>query len=64
MNKTEGLLIRWATPDDVPTILGFIRELAEYEREPDAVLATPEDLLRDGFTEPTRFRCFSLISSR
>lgn len=52
------LTIRWATPADVPIILGFIRELAEYEREPNAVLATAADLLRDGFTEPRRFRCF------
>jgi GNAT superfamily N-acetyltransferase len=32
--------IRFATPADVPQILAFIRELADYEREPDAVLAT------------------------
>src|SRR5947209_6508934 len=43
------LHIRPATPEDVPTMLGFIRELAEYEREPDAVLATEADLLRDGW---------------
>ena len=49
------LNIRPATPDDVPTILGFIRELAEFEREPDAVLATEADLLRDGWGEPARF---------
>ncbi len=49
--------IRPATPEDVPLILRFIRELAEYEREPDAVLATEVDLLRDGFGETTRFRC-------
>lgn len=30
-------------------MLRFIRELAEYEREPDAVLATEADLLRDGW---------------
>ncbi len=50
--------IRPATAADVPLILRFIRELAEYEREPDAVLATEEDLLRDGWgaTKP-RFRC-------
>ena len=30
-------------------MLRFIRELAEYEREPDAVVATEADLLRDGF---------------
>jgi GNAT superfamily N-acetyltransferase len=32
--------IRSATPADVPTMLRFVRELATYEREPDAVLAT------------------------
>jgi GNAT superfamily N-acetyltransferase len=51
------LKIRPATPDDIPHILAFIRELAEYEREPDAVVATEADLLRDGFTEPRRFHC-------
>ncbi len=30
-------------------MLRFIRELAEYEREPEAVIATAADLLRDGF---------------
>ncbi len=49
--------IRPATPEDVPAILGFIRELALYEREPDAVLATEADLLRDGFGPTPRFRC-------
>ena len=50
--------IRPATPLDVPLILRFIRELALYEREPEAVLATEADLLRDGFgTGPKRFRC-------
>ncbi|WP_294329430.1 GNAT family N-acetyltransferase [uncultured Sphingomonas sp.] len=32
--------IRFATAGDVPQILAFVRELAEYEREPDAVVAT------------------------
>lgn len=41
--------IRPAQPADVSTMLRFIHELAEYEREPDAVLATEADLLRDGW---------------
>ncbi len=49
--------IRAATPADIPVILRFIHELAEYEREPDAVLATEADLLRDGFGAAPRFRC-------
>ena len=53
---TESILnIRPATPDDVPTILTFIRELAEFEREPNAVKATEADLLRDGWGTPARF---------
>jgi GNAT superfamily N-acetyltransferase len=49
--------IRPATPADVPTILRFIRDLATYEREPDAVHATESDLLRDGFGSTPRFSC-------
>lgn len=37
-------MIRDATPHDVPVILALINELATYEREPDAVLATEADL--------------------
>ena len=54
MNES-ALHIRPATPDDVPTILTFIRDLAEYEREPNAVVATEADLLRDGWGTPARF---------
>jgi GNAT superfamily N-acetyltransferase len=36
----ETIGVRAATPADVGTILRFVRELAEYEREPDAVVAT------------------------
>jgi GNAT superfamily N-acetyltransferase len=52
-----ALTVRPATPDDIPQILAFIRELADYEREPAAAVATHADLLRDGFTEPKRFHC-------
>lgn len=31
-------------PDDVPTMLRFIQELAEYEREPDAVRTSEKQL--------------------
>ena len=53
----EALNLRPATPADVPQILNFIRDLATYEREPDAVLATEADLLRDGFGPTKRFDC-------
>ena len=48
--------IRPATPADVPLILEFIRGLAEYEREPQAAVATEGDLLRDGFGPDPKFR--------
>jgi len=50
------LTIRPATPADVPLILEFIRDLAEYEREPQAAVATAADLLRDGFGPEPKFR--------
>jgi GNAT superfamily N-acetyltransferase len=49
------LSLRPAEARDVPDILQLIRELAAYEREPDAVTATEADLLRDGFGERPRF---------
>lgn len=41
--------IRPATSRDAAVILRFIRELADYERALDKVLATEADLLRDGW---------------
>jgi GNAT superfamily N-acetyltransferase len=49
--------IREATPADVPQILAFIRGLAAYEREPDAVQATEADLMRDGFGPNPFYYC-------
>ncbi|GLR81733.1 GNAT family N-acetyltransferase [Azospirillum oryzae] len=41
--------IRPAVEEDCSTILRFVRELAEFEREADAVKATEEDFRRDGW---------------
>jgi GNAT superfamily N-acetyltransferase len=45
----RDLDIRPATADDVDTIVALVRELALFEREPEAAVATREDFLRDGF---------------
>ena len=45
------LTIRPAVVDDVGLILALVRELAAYEREPDAVVATEDDLRRNLFGE-------------
>jgi len=45
MSPQAGVIIRHATREDVPIILQLIQELADYEKEPDAVEATHESLL-------------------
>jgi len=51
------LSIRQATAADASLMLDFIRRLAEYEREPHAVIATEEGLIRDGFGPQPKYRC-------
>ncbi len=51
----SSLTIRPASAADVDTIFHFIKSLAAFEREPDAVKTTPEDLLRDGFGQRPKF---------
>ena len=46
-----SLTIDPATPDDVPLVLTFIRELAEYEELSDRVVVTEADLQRWMFGE-------------
>ncbi|KAF1850805.1 GCN5-related N-acetyltransferas-like protein [Cucurbitaria berberidis CBS 394.84] len=43
---SHGATIRHATREDVPTILGLIQELAEYEKSSSSVKATEESLLK------------------
>jgi GNAT superfamily N-acetyltransferase len=50
-------VIRRATAADTKQILAFIRALAEFERAPDAVAATEDGLLRDGFGANPYFYC-------
>lgn len=45
-------VIRFATPADVGTILRFVRDLAEYERELDKVVATEPMLHEALFATP------------
>jgi len=49
--------IRKATAEDAAQILEFIRALAAFERAPDAVVATEEGLIRDGFGPRPFFEC-------
>ncbi len=53
---SNSVTLRAATAADIPLILQFIRELAEYERAPAAAVATSDDLLRYGFGVEPKFR--------
>jgi GNAT superfamily N-acetyltransferase len=46
---TPGISIRSATPEDVPLILWFVRQLAEYEQLLEYVVATEDSLQKTLF---------------
>jgi GNAT superfamily N-acetyltransferase len=50
--------IRKGKKEDMKGVLALIRELAVFEKEPDAVLITEEDLVRDGFGTTPLFQVF------
>jgi ribosomal protein S18 acetylase RimI-like enzyme len=50
--------IRKGNPEDMKAVLGLIQELADFEKEPDAVLITVDDLVRDGFGPTPLFHVF------
>ena len=52
---TADITVRFATADDVPLLLRFIRALAAFERAPDSVVATEDDLRRHGFGQEPKF---------
>ena len=61
MSSHEEFHVKPATPDDVATLLRFIKGLAEYEGLSEELIATEDDI-RDSFfglslihiSEPTR----------
>lgn len=50
--------IRPATPEDMPQVLELIKELAVFEREPEAVIVTVQQLIEDGFGPDPAFHCY------
>lgn len=50
--------IREGEVKDAQSILNLIIELAVFEKEPEAVEITVEDLIKDGFSENPRFKTF------
>jgi GNAT superfamily N-acetyltransferase len=52
------MIIRKVTPQDMKAVLGLIIELAVFEKEPNAVIISEDDLIRDGFSEQPLFSTF------
>ncbi|MHA6278811.1 N-acetyltransferase family protein [Salinimicrobium sp. CAU 1759] len=51
-------IIRDARKEDMPAVLELIKELAAFEKEPDAVITTVETLEKEGFGEHPLFNVF------
>ena len=51
------MLIRKAERSDMVSVLDLIKELAEFEREPESVSISVDDLINDGFCDDPKFRC-------
>lgn len=50
--------IRDASKNDMASVLDLIKQLAAFEKEPNAVEVTVEELKRDGFEDHPAFKCF------
>jgi len=50
--------IRVANKSDMQQVLDLIMELALFEKEPNAVEVTVQDLQNDGFGDAPKFKCF------
>ena len=53
-----SFLIRKGEKKDMPAVLGLIQELANFEKEPDAVEVTVKDLEENGFGLNPLFKIF------
>ncbi|MCG1037481.1 GNAT family N-acetyltransferase [Polaribacter sargassicola] len=51
-------IVRLAEKKDMQSVFNLITELAVFEKEPDAVEITVQDLERDGFSEKPKFKVF------
>ena len=53
-----SFIIREGQKKDAQAVLDLITELAVFEKEPEAVEITVDDLLKDGFSENPKFKLF------
>ena len=57
------LHIREGVAEDMPSVLELIKELALFEKEPEAVVLTTEDLVRDGFGIQPLFHTYIAVEN-
>lgn len=53
-----NIKVRLAAKEDMPPVLHLIKQLAVFEKEPEAVEVNLNDLERDGFGDNPSFKCF------
>jgi GNAT superfamily N-acetyltransferase len=56
--------LRDATPDDVDDLVRLVRELAHYEKEPDAATATPDHFREALFPTEASPAAYALVAER
>ena len=49
--------LRFAEERDMTSVMALIQELADFEKEPHAVVITAADLIRDAFGDRSKFKC-------
>ena len=52
------ILVRLSISTDMPQVLRLIKELAAFEKEPNAVKITVDTLIKEGFGKNPSFTCF------
>lgn len=52
------MLIRKGQKEDMPAVLDLIKELATFEKEPNAVVITVDELIKEGFGDNPLFNTF------
>ena len=53
-----NFIIRKANQHDMSDVLSLIKELALFEKEPDEVEISENELAKDGFGKKKSFKCF------
>ena len=51
------MIIRKAEKKDMSAVLDLIKELARFQKEPNAVLISVDDLIKEGFSDKPLFHC-------